>query len=87
LYRTYQTISAHFRIAAIQDDARGDRLSEIALGHAHLLDAIQEKNLTAALSRLREHILNGLPSLVARLDAQAVGHNEAERHDRAEISE
>lgn len=71
LRRIYQTIGAQFRIAVIQDNSRGDRLTEIAMGHAELLDAIRQGDVATAVSRLREHILNTLPDLVTRLDIQA----------------
>ena len=71
LIRIYQTISAQFRIAVMQDDARADRLPEIAAAHAQLLQAIREGDAAAAVSKLHEHILSTLPNLVARLNAQA----------------
>ncbi|HLJ60124.1 MAG TPA: GntR family transcriptional regulator [bacterium] len=71
LSRIYQMISAQFRIAAIQDDARTAELSEIARAHAELLETIGQRDVSAAVSRLREHILSTLPNLVSRLNAQA----------------
>ena len=76
LRRIYQTISAQFRIAAIQDDSREARLPEIADAHAQLLEAIERGDVAAAVSTLRHHILNALPSLVAHLEAQT-----ERRHD------
>jgi len=72
LVRIYQTISAQFRIAVMQDDARANRLPEIAADHAQLLEAIRQRNIASATPNLREHILSSLPTLVARLDAQTV---------------
>lgn len=48
LRRIYQTISAQFRIAAIQDDSRDARLQEIAGAHAQLLEAIERRDVHAA---------------------------------------
>jgi DNA-binding GntR family transcriptional regulator len=71
LIRIYQTISAQFRIAVMQDNARATRLPEIAAAHAELLTAIRVGDASTAVAKLHEHILSTLPSLVARLNAQA----------------
>ena len=71
LIRIYQTISAQFRIAVLQDNARAARLPEIAAAHGELLTAIRAGDASTAVAKLREHILSTLPMLVARLDAQA----------------
>ena len=71
LIRIYQTISAQFRIAVMQDNARATRLPEIAAAHGQLLAAIRAGDASTAVAKVHEHILSTLPSLVARLDAQA----------------
>jgi len=76
LSRIYQTISAQFRIAAIQDDSREARLTEIAVAHAELLDVIRQGVVSAAVSKLREHILHSLPGLVAHLNRHAAKRSQ-----------
>jgi len=73
LTQIYGTISAQFRIAAIQDDARGYPLTQIAIDHAELLEVLRRGDVRATTSKLRDHILSTLPNLVARLGAQAPG--------------
>jgi len=55
----------------MQDNARGTRLPEIAAAHGQLLAAIRAGDVSTAVAKVHEHILSTLPTLVARLDAQA----------------